>query len=417
MTQRIETVVVGGGPAGLATSYCLGQLGREHVVLERARVAERWRSERWDSFCLLSPNWAIHLPGSRYEASEPDGFAPRDEVVRWLEAYAARVDAPVRTGVEVTALRPATTVGGWLVETPEGAWEADNVVVATGPYQRPAIPAHAAAVPADIVQVASSAYRNPSALPPGGVLVVGAGTSGCQITEDLLAAGRRVHLSVGSHHRMPRRYRGRDFTWWCIEMGEFDQTVDTLPTGRRERGPALQLTGVGGGHDIDLRAYEAQGVVLLGRLQAMRDGCLFLASDLEENLVRGDEMFLRFRATVDAFVRASGLEVPPAPPDGLVAPRRGVREEVREITLRTAGIRSIVWACGFRYGFDWVRVPVFDELGEPAQRRGVTRFPGLYFVGLPWLHKLKSSFLFGLGEDAAFVATHIAMGGQAPGIR
>jgi putative flavoprotein involved in K+ transport len=409
VTRRVETVVVGGGPAGLATSYCLGQLGRDHVVLERGRVAERWRSERWDSFCLLSPNWAIHLPGDRYETEEPDGFAPRDAVVRWLEAYAARTGAPVREGVEVTALRPGGA-GGWRLETPEAVWEADHVVVATGPYQRPAIPAYAGTLPPDIVQVPSSAYRNPSALPPGGVLVVGAGTSGCQITEDLVAAGRRVHLSVGSHHRVPRRYRGRDFTWWCIEMGEFDQTVDTLPTGRRERGPALQLTGVGGGHDIDLRAYEAQGVVLLGRLEAARDGHLFLAADLEERLARGDEMLLRFRAAVDAFVHQSGLDAPPAPPDALAAPRRGARAETRDMRLRSAGITSVVWACGFRYGFDWVQVPVFDDLGEPVQRRGVTRFPGLYFVGLPWLHKLKSSFLFGLGEDAAYVAAHIAMG-------
>jgi putative flavoprotein involved in K+ transport len=407
VTHRVETVVVGGGPAGLATSYCLGQLGRDHVVLERARVAERWRSERWDSFCLLSPNWAIHLPGYRYETADPDGFAPRDAVVRWLEAYAARVGAPVREGVEVTALR-AGEGGSWRLETPEAVWEAANVVVATGPYQRPAVPAHASAVPLDILQIPSSAYRNPSALPPGGVLVVGAGTSGCQITEDLLAAGRRVHVSVGSHHRMPRRYRGRDFTWWCIETGEFDQTVDTLPTGRRECGPALQLTGVGGGHAVDLRVYEEQGAVLLGRLEGARDGRVFLADDLEGSLAWGDEMFHRFRAAVDAYVEASGLDVPPAPPATLVAPRRVGRGE-RELELRRAGITSVVWACGFRYGFDWVRVPVFDDLGEPAQRRGVTAFPGLYFVGLPWLHKLKSSFLFGLGEDAAHVAAHIAL--------
>jgi putative flavoprotein involved in K+ transport len=406
--RRVETIVIGGGPAGLATSYCLSQLGREHVVLERARVAERWRSERWDTFCLLSPNWAVHLPGHRYETMHPDGFAGRDDVVRWLDGYAATVRAPVQPWTAVTALRAATS-GQWRVETAESTWEAANVVVATGPYQQAAIPASAAAIPPDVLQVASSAYRSPSDLPPGGVLVVGAGTSGCQIVEDLLGAGRPVHLAVGAHHRVPRRYRGRDFTWWCIEMGEFDQTVDTLATGRREKGPSLQLTGVGGGHDIDLREYERRGATLLGRLEGVQGDRVYVAGDLEARVTRGQEMYQRFKAAVDTFVETTGLDVPPDPADDPVAPNRPTRPEIRDLALRAAGITSVIWACGFRHAFDWLEVPVLDGVGEPRQRRGVAPFPGLYFVGLPWLHKLKSSFLFGLGEDAAYVAAHIAM--------
>jgi putative flavoprotein involved in K+ transport len=411
MATRHETVIVGGGHAGLALSYHLGRLGRPHLILERGRVAERWRSERWDSLMFQFPNWSLRLPGQEYRGDRPDGFATREEVIAFIERYRELVNAPVRAGVRVDRVRPLD--GGFRVETTDGDVDATNVVVATGPYQEPILPPLRHALPPAVAQVHASGYRNPAQLPPGAVLVVGSGASGCQIVEDLLGAGRTVYFSVGRHRRYPRRYRGHDMFWWMERIGALDQTLDERPDARERPNPLV--TGVGGGHEIDLRDYAAAGVTLLGHLQAVTGSRLQLADDLETLLAAGDESVGVFTRAVDAYIARSGLAAPAEAPSPIASlrpevPRADRSAPIRELDLAASGIMSVVWATGFRRDFSWIDAPVFDERGEPIHRRGVTGCAGLYFLGLPWLHKLKSSVLCGVGDDAAHLADHIAAG-------
>jgi len=410
MDEQIETVIIGGGHAGLTMSCCLSQAGREHVILERGQIAERWRSERWDSFTFQFPNWTIELPGYKFPCDDPDGFAPGKEIIRFIESYAAIIKAPARCGVQVTSLRQKLESDRYLIQTEGAVIEAANVIIATGGYQEPAIPSVNARMPMDLFQTHSSRYRNSDQLPPGAILVVGSGASGCQITEDLCQRGRKVYLSVGRHLRVPRRYRGRDYGWWRTEMGGWDRTVDMLPPSEIKKFPASLLSGANGGHDIDLRRMAADGVTLLGHLQGITRGKLILAPDLEENLDKGDEAFANFKKSVDFHVRKNGLDIPEesrAEEDVVILEE--ISPPIMEVDLKAAGITSVIWASGFRYDFGWVKLPVLDETGDPVHCRGVTSCPGLYFLGLKWLYKLKSSFISGGGpaEDAAYLAAQI----------
>lgn len=413
-TEEIDTVIIGGGQAGLAMSYYLGQLGRAHIILERQRVAERWRSERWDSLTFQFPNWAMRLPGYAYQGDDPDGFAPRDDVVRFIENYAAAIHAPVRCGVAVSSLQQKPGSARFEIETEKARIECANVVIATGPYQDPAIPPDMERSMASLLQVHSSRYRNPAQLPPGAVLVVGSGNSGCQITEDILRSGRRVYLAVGTHRRAPRRYRGRDCTWWEFALGEFDQTTDKRP----KRKAARLLTGVDGGHDMDLRRLALDGAVLLGHMIAAQDGKIALASDLGAALAQGDAWFTEFLESADDYARSKGLDLPDGDvPRELLPDPKEASEPILELDLGAVGISSVIWANGFRYDFGWVQLPIFAGTGtpshrEPSHQRGVTSVPGVYFIGLSWLSKLKSSLMAGVEEDAAFIAGHIATRGQ-----
>jgi putative flavoprotein involved in K+ transport len=401
--ERIETLVIGGGQAGLTMSHRLKQRGLAHLVLERNRIAERWRSERWDGLRFQFPNWSVRLPEFSFPHSDPDAFATSAEIVDFITAYAAFIEAPVRCGVTVTRLRRRDGASGFIAETANGTIEADNVVVATGPYQRALMPdplhAHSA------FQVHASHYRNPDQLPPGAVLVVGAGASGAQIAEELHRAGRHIYLSVGQHTRMPRRYRGYDLTWWFSAMRLFHMTAE-------QRGPIRvnpAITGADGGHTIDFRRFAADGITLLGRIQAARDGVLDIAPGLAESLANGDTGYVNFLDMMDAYVERHGLNLPDDPAArAVLADPPCVTAPLPRLDLRKERVGAVIWATGYGVDFGWIDIPVLDARGEPLHRGGITGVPGLYFLGLQWLSKMYSAFLSGVGDDAAVLADHIA---------
>jgi putative flavoprotein involved in K+ transport len=403
VSELVETIVIGGGQAGLALSHHLAQSGREHVILERGRVAERWRSERWDSLHFQFPNWMIRLPGSAYDGSDPDGFSKGDDIVRFISSYAIRNGAPLRCGVNVTGMHQEEG-GRLVVQAGSLSMVADNVVIATGPYQLPTLPSCAAHLPASVFQVTASRYVRPSQLPPGGVLVVGSGASGCQIVEDLLLQRRSVYYSLRGHRRVPRRYRGRDFGRWNEEMGLTSRTIDAMPKGFR---PPL-ITGCKGGATVSLRDMFERGVTLLGSLRHVEGARAFFAKDINANLDAGDESFRQSVCAIDAHIRANCID---APPSGeffelmAIQPKRV--PEVEMIDLHESGISTVIWAIGYGYDFGWINCDVLDAAGVPIQRQGVTTIPGVYFLGLPRMHKVQSAFLWGVGEDAQFIARQI----------
>jgi putative flavoprotein involved in K+ transport len=404
--ERVETLVIGGGQAGLVMSHRLKQRGLPHLVLERHRIAERWRSERWDGLKFQFPNWSVRLPEFAFPHSDPDAFATTGAIVDFIDAYAAFVAPPIRCGVEATRLRRRDGASGFIAETTDGAIEAQNVVVATGPYQRALIPDLLR--DETIFQVHASRYKNPEQLPPGAVLVAGAGASGAQIAEELHRAGRRVLLSVGRHTRLPRRYRGRDLIWWLSELG-LDKTTT------EQRGPSRLLpviSGAYGGHTIDFRRFAACGMTLLGRVKAARDGVLDIAPDLAGSLASGDAVYATFLNTVDAHVQLHGLDFPDDPAARAVLPNPPcVDAPLPRVDLSAENINAVIWATGYGVDFGWIDVPVKDADGEPVHRNGVTGIAGLYFLGLQWLARMKSSFLSGVGDDAAVLADHIAARG------
>jgi putative flavoprotein involved in K+ transport len=402
-TERVETLVIGGGQAGLVMSHMLTQRGCPHLVLERGRIGERWRSERWDGLRFQFPNWSIRLPDFPYASSNPDGFATSAEILDYLDAYAAKVKPPIRCGVEVATLRRPQSE--FLADTSEGAIAARNVVVATGPYQRPMVPDLLRNE--DVFQVHASAYKAPDQLPPGAVLIVGSGASGAQIAEELHRAGRQVLLSVGRHKRMPRRYRGQDLIWWLSEMG-----LDQTPVADRGGDATLPLiTGAYGGHTIDLRAYAEQGIVLLGRLRSAAAGILRFADDLPTSLAYGDAAYDAFLDRADAYVEHRRMPLPVEPQArARLADRSCVLRPLRQLDYRAFGVSAVIWATGYTFDFSWIELPVLNDRGTPEHDHGIAPIPGLYFLGLPWLSKMNSSFLNGVGDDAARLAERIRCG-------
>jgi putative flavoprotein involved in K+ transport len=402
MARTSETIVIGAGQAGLSTSCLLTSNGREHLVLERGRVAETWRSERWDGFYLNTPNWCHKLPGFHYSGGKPDAFAALPEVIAYLEDYARSFRAPVREGVEVRAVRPEGS--GFIVETNEGALTAENVVVAAGAYQRPTPTPLMAAVPSGVMQIHTSQYRRPSQLPDGAVVMVGGGQSGCQIADELIDAGRQVYLAAGRCPWLPRRYRGRELMHWMVETGLADQTVDTLPSPAARLLCNVPVSGNDGGHDCNPRWLAQRGATLLGRLEGLDGWKLKIGGGLEESLAIGDEFVAAYRKRVDDYVRAQGLHTPdPEPAD----PRDPISSP-SELDLRQAGVGTMIWANGFRPEYRWIEGLELDQQGWPVHQRGVSRLPGLYFVGMHWLHKRKSALFLGVGEDAEHVVERIA---------
>lgn len=407
METRIHTVVIGAGQAGLAASWHLTRRDIEHVVLERDRIGESWRSKRWDSFTLVTPAWTLKLPGFPYQG-DGDRFLSRDEVVQYLEDYADSFGAPVRLAVEVEGVRRRND-GRFEVATEHGTYVADNLVAAVGTYQRPRVPQVSTRIDPAIMQLHASAYRNPDRLRPGGVLVVGGGQSGAQIADELNAAGRDVYLSVARSTRAPRRYRGRDLFAWVQDLGLLDRTVDQLEDPA-ERFVANPITsGKGGGKNLGLHELARDGVTLLGRLEDADGSVVRCSENLRATLEGSDRFVAEIREGIEEFVAAKRLDLPEATEDEVPGLDHGyAAPDVRELDLRDAGVASIVWATGYSFDFSWLDGAELDDAGYPVTERGVTGVPGLYFVGLHWLHTGKSALFFGVGEDAGHVVEHLA---------
>lgn len=402
--ETIDTLVVGGGQAGVAMSEHLSNQGVPHLVLERNRIAEAWRTRRWDSLVANGPAWHDRFPGLEFDGLDPDAFADKERVAAYFEAYAEKIQAPIRTGVEVRSVERNDGRPGFTIETSEGVIEANRVVAATGPFQTPVIPP-IAPDDATLTQLHSAEYRNPGQLPEGAVLVVGAGSSGVQIAEELRRSGRRVYLSVGPHDRPPRAYRGRDFCWWLGVLGEWD--AEMMKPGTEH--VTIAVSGADGGKTIDFRELAHQGMTLVGRTRAFADGKVTFESDLADNLAAGDANYLSMLDAADEYARRNGLDLPEEPearyiPDDPAC----VREPLLELDLAEAGISTIVWATGFTVDYRWLKVDAFDDNGKPQHQRGVSRESGVYFVGLPWLSRRGSSFIWGVWHDAKHIADHIA---------
>ncbi|MFC7503398.1 flavin-containing monooxygenase [Nocardioides sp. GCM10030258] len=402
--EEIEVLVIGAGQAGVAMSEHLSENGVPHLVLERDRIAERWRTGRWDSLVANGPAWHDRFPGLEFQDVGADEFATKDQVADYFQAYAEKIAAPVRCGVEVTSVTRHQGRRGFRVETSDGTIDARYVVAATGPFQRPVFPkiVPEGAVP---VQIHSSSYRNPQQLPEGAVLVVGAGSSGVQIADELRRSGREVYLSVGAHDRPPRSYRDRDFCWWLGVLGLWD--LETPAAGAEH--VTIAVSGARGGHTVDFRALAALGVNLVGLTDAYDDGVLRFRDDLADNITRGDLNYLALLDAADAYVEANGLDLPEEPQARILGPDPEAATNPRlELDLAEAGVTSIVWATGFATDYSWLQVDAFDEAAKPQHNRGVSTEPGVYFIGLPWLSRRGSSFIWGVWHDAKHVAGHIA---------
>jgi putative flavoprotein involved in K+ transport len=411
-TTLVDTVVVGGGQAGLSVSYYLTRQGREHVVLEQAgSPANAWRNHRWDSFTLNTPNWQSRLPGADCPGSDPDGFMSRMGIINYFENYMRLFRLPIRYRTRVSSVDRDPRNNTFLVTLGGGEQVvAHHVVIATGLYQRPKIPAFSSDFPAGIKQLHSGTYHNPQELLPGAVLVVGSAQSGALIAEELYESGRTVFLAVGRAGRTPRRYRGKDANWWLAKLGHYDKTVAELPSPKTKFAGKPHISGVRGGHTLNLHQFARDGVTLLGHLRGVRGGKIEMAPDLYKNLAAADRFEADFVKEINAYIARTGMAVPeetlPVLDDGFKQP------VVTELDLSTADITNVIWATSYEFDFSLVRLPIFDTDGYPIQTRGVTEYPSLFFVGLPWLHNAKSGLIYGVGDDAAYVTQKIMNGGR-----
>lgn len=401
--EKIDTLVIGGGQAGLAMSEHLSNRGVQHLVLERHRIAERWRSERWDSLVANGPAWHDRFPTMEFPEFDPDGFAPKETVADYLVAYSEKIDAPIRSGVDVLEVQHNSGGTGFRVDTSAGVFEAQNVVSATGPFQRPVIPP---VVPdeAAVMQMHSNGYHNPEQLPDGAVLVVGAGSSGVQIADELLRSGKRVYLSVGPHHRPPRSYRGLDYVWWLGVLGKWD--AGAVEPGMEH--VTIAVSGARGGETIDFRRLAERGMTLVGITTSYENGVVQFAPDLARNIAHGDANYLSVLDEADAYVERHGLDLPAEPEARqFAADAACITDPILELNLQDAGVSSIIWATGYAVDFSWLKVDTLDAQGRPLHHRGISPVPGIYFLGLPWLATRGSSFIYGVWHDALHLADHI----------
>ena len=401
--EEIDTLVIGAGQAGVAMSEQLGAANIPHIVLERDRIAERWRTSRWDSLVANGPAWHDRFPGLAFPGS-PDAFPTKDQVATYFETYARQIAAPIRCGVEVKEVRRNSGEPGFVVTTSAGVIKARRIVAATGPFQKPVIPP---IIPdgSGVVQMHSTGYRNPAQLTDGAVLIVGAGSSGVQIADELLRAGRKVYLSVGPHDRPPRAYRGRDFCWWLGVLGKWDMAAPLPGTEH----VTIAVSGARGGETIDFRRLAQQGMILLGRATDWQNGTLVFADDLSKNLDGGDANYLSLLDEADAYARLNGLDLPEEPSARVRVPDAScISDPIRDLDLAAAGVATVIWATGFTVDYSWMKIDGFDDKGRPIHQRGVSVVPGVYFLGLPWQSRRGSSFIWGVWHDAKYLAEQIA---------
>ena len=401
--RQINTLVVGGGQAGLAMSEHLSNNKVEHLVVERDRIAEKWRSARWDNLVANGPAWHDRFPTLKIAGVDDDGFASKTQMAKYFEDVAAAINAPIECGVEVTDAQPKDG-GGYRITTSSGVIDAENIVAATGPFQHPVFPN---IIPEQdgLTQLHSYHYRNQDQLADGAVLVIGAGSSGSQIADELLRAGREVYLSIGPHERPPRRYRGHDFVWWLGKLGKWE--MKTPPAGKEH--VTIAVSGAYDGHTIDFRKFAARGMTLLGMTQDYDDGVLNIAPDLVQNIADGDASLLSLLAEADAYIAANGLDLPEEKEAHIIGPDpSSLVDPIRQLNLKDANITSVIWATGYVQDFNWLNVDTFDHAGKPMHDKGVGKVDGVYFLGLPWLSMRGSSFIWGVWEDAKYLAQHIA---------
>lgn len=408
MKKHSNVIVIGAGQAGLSVSYCLTRHDIKHLIIEQGRVADTWLTKRWDSFTMVSPNLTIRLPGFHYCGDNPDGYFSGKEFADYLKRYAASFGVPIQHGVRVTSLESNSNSKLYLrTDRSNGSIEADVVVVATGGYQKPRRPSFTSKLPQQILQISPEEYRNPSELPLGAVLVVGSGQSGAQIAEELHQAGKTVFLAVGSTGRWPRRYRGKDVNVWLMEIDDKNGEVQPPPKPRLDSNP--HVSGRNGGHDINLRELGLDGVILLGHIYDIEGHIVKIANDLEENLLKADERAASTKRKIDEFIEREGLDFPKETSSHDIRPGEGTpNEPIQLLDLQTANVSAVIWATGYKLDFDWIRVPVLGEDSFPLHTRGVSIIRGLYFLGLPWLSGSNSSGVIGVGEDAVYLADHIA---------
>ena len=401
----IDTLVVGAGQAGVAMSEHLTKHSIPHLVLEKNRIAEAWRSGRWDSLVANGPAWHDRFPGMEFPGADPDSFVAKEDIAAYFEAYAQKFEAPVRTGVEVKRVVRNEGRPGFTVETSEGIIEAQRIVVATGPFQKPVIPA-IAPQDDDLYQIHSAKYFNPQQLPEGAVLVVGAGSSGVQIADELNRAGKKVYLSVGAHARPPRAYRNRDFCWWLGVLGMWDAAASE--PGKEH--VTIAVSGARGGHTVDFRALAHQGIQLAGVTQVFDQGTVTFRQDLADNIRRGDENYLALLDAADAYIARNGLDLPLEEEARRFLPDPAcMTHPLASLNLKEAGVTAIIWATGYGVDYGWLKVNAFDANGRPQHQRGVSSEPGVYFLGLPWLSRRGSTFIWGVWHDAKHIAEQIAI--------
>ncbi|MDH6269726.1 putative flavoprotein involved in K+ transport [Rhizobium sp. SG_E_25_P2] len=403
LKSHYSAVVVGGGQAGLSASHYLKKHGLDHVVFEKKTVAHKWKDERWDAFCLVTPNWQCQLPDHPYDGADPHGFMVKDEIVAYVDRFVKKVDAPVFEGVSVTALEK---FGGlFRVESSAGTVTTDNVILATSLYSQPFAPRSAERLPDEITQIHTANYRNPAQLPPGAVIVVGSGQSGCQIAEDLHLAGRKVHMVTGNAPRCARFYRGRDVVDWLADIGQYDITVAHNGMSKKKHDTNHYLTGRDGGRDIDLRKFALEGMALYGRMAGVSKGKMLFEPNLKSNLDGADRVYNGINALIDRHIAEKGIDAPAGSP---YFPLWEPEHETTELDLEAEGVTSVIWATGFTPDWSYVGLPIFDGTGYPVQRRGVTGMDGVYVLGLPWLWTWGSGRFLAVGKDAEYVVDHLA---------
>jgi len=406
MQTHYSVAIVGGGQAGLSMSYCLRERGFDHIIFEKNRIAESWRSKRWDSFCLVTPNWQCLLPGFPYNGDDPQGFMQKEDIVQYIEAYAQSFNPPIKEGVEVASVRKSSSADHFELSTSLGDFTAHQIVVATGGYHIPKFPKMAERLPESIVQLHSSQYQNPQSLPDKAVLVIGTGQSGCQIAEDLHLAGKQVYLSVGSAPRSPRKYRGKDVVDWLDQMGYYDLSVDEHPQGEQVRTKTNHyVTGRDGGREINLRNFALEGMKLFGKLKQISGSRLEFQPNLKQNLDQADAVAESIKRTIDQFIEKNQIQAPTEAP---YHPAWEPIEEPLSLDYEAANIGTVIWCTGYETDFRWIEIPVFDGKRYPGHQRGITDIAGLYFLGLPWLYTWGSGRFSGIARDATYLADYIA---------